>query len=83
MVGGSPIGPVFSVAGVTRASNPFVPMRSFVFFKFYIDEINPQCKGSLLATPQQVPKPFSSVRYRGTRATGSNTPVKMGVPPLP
>ena len=37
----------FQWLGVTRASNPFVPMQSYVFFMFYIDEINPQCKGDL------------------------------------
>ena len=46
-VGGSPFGPFISVAGVTRASNSFVPMQSYVFFMFYIDEIDPQCKGDL------------------------------------
>ena len=43
--GGSPFGPFGP--GVTRASNPFVPMRFFVFFMFYIGKINSQCKGDL------------------------------------
>ena len=46
-VGGSPLGLLFQWPGVTRASNPFVPIRSYVFFMVYIDQINPQCKGDL------------------------------------
>ena len=46
-VGGSPLGLLFQWPGVTRASNPFVPMRFYVFFMFYIGEINSQCKGDL------------------------------------
>ena len=45
--GGPLLGFLFQWLGVTRASNPFVPMQSYVFFMFYIDEINPQCKGDL------------------------------------
>ena len=41
------LGLLFQWLGVTLASNPFVPMQSYVFFMFYIDEINPQCKGDL------------------------------------
>ena len=41
------MGVLFQWLGVTPASNPFVPMQSYVFFMFYIDEINPQCKGDL------------------------------------
>ena len=32
----------FEWQGVTRASNSFVLLRSYVFFMFFIDEINPQ-----------------------------------------
>ena len=46
-VGESPFVLFFQWLGVTRASNQFVPMRYYVFFMFYIDEINPQCKGDL------------------------------------
>ena len=46
-VGGPILGLLFQWLGVTRAINPFVPMQSYVFFMFYIDEINPQCKGDL------------------------------------
>ena len=45
--GGPLLGLLFQWLGVTRASNPFVPMQSYVFFMFYIDENNPQCKGDL------------------------------------
>ena len=38
---------LFQWPGVTRASNPFVPMRFYVFFMFFIGEINSQCKGDL------------------------------------
>ena len=37
----------FQWLGVTRASDPFGIVRCYVFFMFYIDEINPQCKGNL------------------------------------
>ena len=70
------MGLLFQWLGVTRASNPFVPMQSYVLFSVYIDEINPPAAN-------QVHKPSSSAGYRATRASGSNTPVKMGVPPLP
>ena len=46
-VGGSPLGLEFQWLGVTRASNFFVILLSYVFFMFYIDEINPRCKGNL------------------------------------
>ena len=46
-VGGPLLGLLSQWLGVTRASNPFVPMQSYVFFMFYIDEINLQCKGDL------------------------------------
>ena len=34
--GGPLFGLLFQRVGVTRASNPFVPLRSYVFFMFYI-----------------------------------------------
>ena len=46
------------MGGVTRASNPFVPMQSYVCFMFYIGEINPQCKGDLSCG-----KPSSSTTF--------------------
>ena len=41
------LGLLFQWLGVPPASNSFVPMQSYVFFMFYIDEVNPQCKGDL------------------------------------
>ena len=46
--GGPLLGVLCQCLGVIRASNPFVPKQSYVFFMFYIDEINAQCKGDLI-----------------------------------